>query len=266
MGTAVKRVRQAGVDSFHGVLPSQGFAAVSLVALTQAFVEGGILGSYEFSLFKTEQKPKAKRLRLLTLVAADASALRDIKEGAKRGCASGDATWLVRDLCNHPSNMMTPSMIVEQAQRVAKESGVTLKVVEQKEMERLGMGGLLGVARGSHEPPKFLILEYQGRVSKKGSKSAAPIVLVGKTVTFDTGGISLKGAENMERMKADMTGGAEVLATIRAIARLRLPLHVLGLLPTTENMPGGQALNLEIFSRPLLEKPLKFKIPMQKGG
>ncbi len=242
MGVAVKRVRQTGVDSFHVTLPSQGLTSVSNVARTQAAVEGCILGTYEFSLFKTESKPKKRRLRTVTFMTADTSTLRDMKEGVKRGCASADSTWLVRDLSNHPSNLMTPSLIVEQARMVAKESGVSLKVLEQKDMERLGMGALLGVARGSQEPPKFLIFEYQGVRARKGSKAAAPIVLVGKTVTFDTGGISLKGAENMERMKADMTGGAEVMATIRAIARLRLPIHVLALLPATENMPGGRAI------------------------
>lgn len=106
------------------------------------------------------------------------------------------------------------------------------------------MGAFLGVARGSHEPPKFIILEYRGpagRASGNG-RGSKPIVLVGKTITFDTGGISLKPAENMEQMKADMTGGAEVLATIRAISRLKLPLHVIGILPATENMPGGRAI------------------------
>jgi leucyl aminopeptidase len=110
--------------------------------------------------------------------------------------------------------------------------------LEQKEMERLGMGALLGVAKGSHEPPKFIILQYHG--AKR--KDDPPVVLVGKTITFDTGGISLKPAENMEQMKADMTGGAEVLATLRAAARLKLPLNLIGILPVAENMPGGRAM------------------------
>jgi leucyl aminopeptidase len=105
-------------------------------------------------------------------------------------------------------------------------------------MEQLGMGALLGVARGSHEPPKFIILEYNG--TKK--KDERPVVLVGKTITFDTGGISLKPAENMEHMKADMTGGAEVLASMRAAARLKLPLRLISILPAAENMPGGRAM------------------------
>lgn len=101
------------------------------------------------------------------------------------------------------------------------------------------MGALLGVARGSHEPPKFIILDYKGPKTAKGSK---PTVFVGKTITFDTGGISLKPSENMEQMKADMTGGAEVLASVRAAARLKLPMHLVGILPVAENMPGGRAM------------------------
>jgi len=124
-------------------------------------------------------------------------------------------------LCKHPSNVLTPPGSPTEAKTVAKTEGITIKILEQKEMERLGMGALLGVARGSQEPPKFIILEYNG--AKK--KDTRPVVLVGKTITFDTGGISLKPAENMEHMKADMTGGAEVLASIRAAARLKLPLR-----------------------------------------
>jgi leucyl aminopeptidase len=149
---------------------------------------------------------------------------------------------------------MTPTRIAEEAKKIAKERGVRVTILERREVEKLGMGAFLGVARGSHEPPKFIILEYQGTGSNgsatsksskgngKAGKTGKPIVLVGKTITFDTGGISLKPADNMEQMKADMTGGAEVLATVRAISRLRLPLHVIGILPATENMPGGGAI------------------------
>jgi leucyl aminopeptidase len=128
--------------------------------------------------------------------------------------------------------------ILTEAKKIAKEEALNLKILEQKDMEQLGMGALLGVARGSHEPPKFIILEYNG--AKK--KDERPVVLIGKTITFDTGGISLKPAENMEHMKADMTGGAEVLAAVRAAARLRLPLRLVSILPVAENMPGGRAM------------------------
>jgi len=131
---------------------------------------------------------------------------------------------------------MTPSRVADEARKMARQTGLSIKILERKDMERLGMGALLGVARGSAEPPKFIILEHKGR-----NRGAKPTVLVGKTITFDSGGSSLKPSENMEQMKADMTGGAEVLATLGAVARLKLPLHVIGILPATENMPGGRA-------------------------
>ena len=174
----------------------------------------------------------------MALLASQKSVLRPISEGIRRGVATAEATVLVRDLCNHPSNVLTPTKIANEAKAIAKEESLSIKILEQKDMEELGMGALLGVARGSHEPPKFIILEYKG--AKK--KDERPVVMVGKTITFDTGGISLKPAENMEHMKADMTGGAEVLASIRAAARLKLPLHLISILPVAENMPGGRAM------------------------
>ena len=113
---------------------------------------------------------------------------------------------------------MKPSRVVTEAKAIAKESKIRLKVLDRQHMKKLGMGGLLGVAQGSIEPPHFIILEYSG-----GPKAQRPVVLVGKTVTFDSGGISLKPSENMEHMKADMTGGAEVLAAVRAASRLKAP-------------------------------------------
>ncbi len=242
MGSASKRVRQAGAVSCHAVLPISSIAGATPETLAQAMIEGIALGGYEFTAYRSEQNANPKKLTRMTIVESGGERLGAIREGVRRGLASAEATWFVRDLCNHPSNVMTPTRLVGEAKGVARERGVTLKVLERRDMERLGMGALLGVARGSHEPPKFIILEYQGARSGKSSRARQPIVLVGKTITFDTGGISIKPSENMEQMKADMTGGAEVLATVRAAARLRLPLHVIGILPATENMPGGGAI------------------------
>jgi len=234
---SIKRIRQIGASTC--VIPIFGSDSVKvpLEDIAQAIVEGSILGSYRFDQYRTDLNgDQSKDVSSLTLLVTAAGELGDAKGGVRRGEASGSATTFVRDLCNHPANVLTPSRVVEEARKIAKEKGVTLKVLEKKDQEKLGMGGLLGVSRGSIEPAKFLILEYAG-----GGRKSKPIVLVGKTVTFDSGGISLKPSENMEQMKADMTGGAEVLATIRAAAQLRLPLHVIGLLPATENMPGGRA-------------------------
>jgi leucyl aminopeptidase len=234
MGTAARRVRQAGAGSF--VTPLHGRGLADSVELAQAMIEGAILGGYQFTAYRSDNHDEHALTRI-TVLEPDAAELPDVKEGVRRGMASAEATAFVRDLCNHPSNVMTPERIAGEAKKIGKERGVRVKILEKREAERLGMGAFLGVAQGSHEPPKFIILEYRG-----ARGNGRPIVLVGKTITFDTGGISLKPAENMEQMKADMTGGAEVLATVRAAARLRLPLHLIGILPATENMPGGHAI------------------------
>ncbi|WHZ23697.1 MAG: Cytosol aminopeptidase PepA [Nitrospira sp.] len=239
LGSAVKRVRQAKVRSFAVVMPETLPHESSVLDVAQALVEGAVLGNYQFTAYRSDNGSKPVDVERLTLYTSQRAQLARMTEGIRRGVATAEATVLVRDLCNHPSNVMTPTRIVHEARAVAKESGVRVKVLEQTDMERLGMGALLGVARGSHEPPKFIILEYQ---SAKAKKAERPVVLVGKTITFDTGGISLKPAENMEHMKADMTGGAEVLATMRAAARLKLPLHLISILPVAENMPGGRAM------------------------
>src|SRR5437016_546586 len=237
MGSAAKRVRQAKVGSYSVVLPTAMPGGMSWVEVAQAMVEGAILGSYQFTVYRSEAASGQDVAEMRILIPRK-SQLRQVTEGVRRGVATAEATVFVRDLCNHPSNVLTPTRVADEAKTVAKTEGITIKILEQKEMERLGMGALLGVARGSQEPPKFIILEYNG--AKK--KDTRPVVLVGKTITFDTGGISLKPAENMEHMKADMTGGAEVLASIRAAARLKLPLRLISILPVAENMPGGRAM------------------------
>jgi leucyl aminopeptidase len=237
MGSVAKRVRQAKAGSFVAAFPTVTLHGISSLEIAQAMVEGAILGSYQFTVYRSEaaSEPAVAGMKILI---PQKSQLRQVTEGVRRGVATAEATVFVRDLCNHPANVLTPAMVADEAKTIAKTERITIKILEQKDMERLGMGALLGVARGSQEPPKFIILEYNG-AKKKGER---PVVLVGKTITFDTGGISLKPAENMEHMKADMTGGAEVLASIRAAARLKLPLRLISILPVAENMPGGRAM------------------------
>ncbi len=143
---------------------------------------------------------------------------------------------LTRELGNLPANICTPTYLAQQAQKLAREFKLKCTVLDRARMEKLGMGSLLSVARGSHQPPRFIVLHYHG-----GKAKAKPIVLVGKGVTFDTGGISLKPGAEMDEMKYDMSGAASVLGTFQALAAMKLPLNVVGLIPTTENMPGGAA-------------------------
>ena len=236
MGSASKKARQTGAQTCSA--PIMGTEALNSSAseIAQAMVEGAILGNYRFNYYRSDNGDGTKNIKSFTLLANNAKQVNAIKTGARRGEASAQATSLARDLCNHPANIMTPTRVAQEAKKIADEGKVKLTVLERKDQEKLGMGGLLGVSRGSQEAAKFLILEYSG-----GKKKDAPIVLVGKTVTFDSGGISLKPSENMEQMKADMTGGAEVLGTVRAATRLGLPINLIGILPATENMPGGRA-------------------------
>ena len=236
MGTVAKRVRQAEARSFSTAMLGLDRSGLWPDDIAQAMAEGAILGDYRFITYRTDSSKNGKPLNGLTILIDKPSLLTTVKRGVQRGEASGEATCFARDLCNHPANVMTPPRVVEEAKKIAKEKKVKLTVLNPAKMKQIGMGGVLGVGQASQHPSQFIILEYQG--GKKGEK---PVVFVGKTVTFDSGGISLKPSENMEQMKADMTGGAEVLATVRAAARLRLPLNVVGLLPVAENMPGGRA-------------------------
>ncbi len=236
MGTAFKQVRQIGARTFSTPVFGTDTLKAPISDIAQAMVEGAVLGGYRFTHYRSENEEPSKDVRTMTLLANRANQVSALRAGVRRGEASADATWFARDLCNHPANVMTPSRVVREAQTIAKAFNIKLTVLERKDQQKLGMGGMLGVARGSQEPPKFIVLEYSG-----GKKKDRPVVLVGKTITFDSGGISLKPSENMEQMKADMTGGAEVLGTVRAAAQLGLPLNVVGILPSTENMPGGKA-------------------------
>ncbi len=190
---------------------------------------------YRFEAMKSKKSP-ARTLKRITLGLARKSAEADAARGLAAGRAIAAGMSLAKDLANLPGNVCTPTYLAETAGKLARQSKLGLKVLERRAMERLGMGALLSVAKGSHQPPKFIELRYRG-----GGKRAKPIVLVGKGITFDTGGISLKPAAEMDEMKFDMCGAASVLGTLAAIAELELELNVVGLVPTTENMPGGQA-------------------------
>ena len=158
------------------------------------------------------------------------------KEGLKRGVAMAEGVTLARELANRPANHCTPTHLAQEAHQLAQDWGVKVQVLERKDAEKLGMGSFLAVAQGSEQPPKFLVLEYHG-----GDAKSAPVVLVGKGITFDTGGISLKPAPEMDEMKFDMGGAASVLGTFRAIAQIKPKINVVGLIPACENMPSGRA-------------------------
>ena len=191
--------------------------------------------SYRFDHMKSKREP-ARGVRHLTLLVNDRSELAAGQAGLKQGTAIAQGMSLAKDLGNLPGNVCTPSYLADAARSLAKQYKLGVQILERKDMAKLGMGSLLSVARGSHQPPKLIILKYGG--GKRGEK---PYALVGKGVTFDTGGISLKPAPEMDEMKFDMCGAASVLGTLRAVAALKLPINVVGIVPATENMPGGSA-------------------------
>ena len=161
----------------------------------------------------------------------------EVRAGLARGQAIAEGVLLARECANRPGNHCTPTYLAEQARELARTHGLQVTVLGQKEVEKLGMGSFLAVARGSHEPLKFIVLRYDG-----ATKKDAPLVLVGKGITFDTGGISIKPAAEMDEMKFDMGGAASVLGTFRAVAELKPRINLVGLIPACENMPGGSAI------------------------
>jgi leucyl aminopeptidase len=164
-----------------------------------------------------------------------------MRGGAERGRVVGESVNFTRDLANEPGAYMTPTIMAERAQEIANEFGLEIDVLDQARMEEEGMGALLSVARGSDQPPKMMVLTYMPEGKQSIGDGEDFLALVGKGITFDTGGISIKPSENMELMKYDMTGGATVLGVMRAVAQLKPSIPVLGVVPSTENMPSGKA-------------------------
>ncbi len=179
--------------------------------------------------------PAASKLERVTL-ACTAAGEQAVREGLQRGEAIAAGVALARECANRPGNHCTPSYLADEARRLAKARGLEVTVLGRKEVEKLGMGCFLAVAQGSQQPLKFIVLQYRG-----AAKTAAPVVLVGKGITFDTGGISIKPAAEMDEMKFDMGGAASVLGTFRAVAQLKPKLNLVGLIPACENMPSGTA-------------------------
>ncbi|MEE9574465.1 MAG: leucyl aminopeptidase [Gammaproteobacteria bacterium] len=192
---------------------------------------------YEFNQLKSKNKRPKNKLRKLALTIPDLGDVASSQRAIKDGSAIGKGVSLTRDLANLPPNICTPTYLAEQAKQLGKaQKSVKVTVLNEAAMEKLGMGSLLSVSQGSRQPAKLISMEYQG-----GEKDDKAFVLVGKGVTFDTGGISIKPSAAMDEMKYDMCGAASVFGTITAISEMGLPINVVGVVPTVENMPGGEA-------------------------
>ena len=217
---------------------AQGAGVVDIILenSAQAITEGALLGSYTFRrhITKKAEHGDIKQLLIIGSRQADAHLL---ESGSDKGRVLAGATNLARDMVNEPANYMTPGRMAEMAKEMAQEHGLELTVLEKEQMQELGMGALLGVTQGSCQPPKFIVLRYRG-----GGADEVDLAFVGKGITFDSGGISIKPSEKMEAMKSDMAGGATVMAAISAIAQLKPGINVAAIIPAVENLPSGSAL------------------------
>lgn len=219
----------------------------------QAAVEGFLLGTYKFLKYKNEEeKAREKEINQVLISSESASDMILLKEGTVRGEIFSQATIFARDLVNEPASVATPTHLAQVARKIADDSEVKCRIYDKKQMEEMGLGGILGVARGSDEPPKLIRLEYKPSLllrnkqslllRNKYPKAQKKIVLVGKAITFDTGGLSLKPWDAMETMKMDMAGGAAILGIFSALPKIKPKAWVVGFIPAVENMPSGHAL------------------------
>lgn len=236
---ALRKAVAAGIGAIKGggtrslVVATAGFGA-----LGAAHGEAVVTAAHDATYLYRETKPSAPsapRLSSVALVCAKAE-VTAVASGLRTGEAIAAGSALARECANRPANHMTPTHLAEQARKLAKAQGLKVEVLERKDCEKLGMGSFLAVAQGSEQPPKFIVLRYEG-----GAKTAAPIVLVGKGITFDTGGISLKPAAEMDEMKYDMGGAASVLGTLAAVSAAKAKVNLVGIIPACENMPSGRA-------------------------
>lgn len=224
-----------GVDSYSTILHGAGIGGLDAGECAQAAAEGVGLGLYSFEKYKSDTKSAS--LGTVNVVEFDNSKLDDISQGVERGSVISQAVNLAREMANEPANYMTPTRMAEIALDVSREAGMDLTVLDRVDIERLGMGSFAGVAQGTEEPPKFIVIRYDGDPDNPGNN----LGLLGKGITFDSGGLDLKSAEGMLTMKSDMSGGACVIGAMKAIGALRPKINVWGIVPATENMPGRRA-------------------------
>jgi leucyl aminopeptidase len=233
-GTAARTLRSKGIKSVAIMPRIDGEAE----AVASCAIQGAIFGLFEPDKYRTDEKEKREIDRFV--VAITGADQKELERGVEHGRVIGESINFTRDLANEPGAYMTPTKMAERAREIAGEFGLNIDVLDQARMEQEGMGSLLSVARGSDEPPRLIILKYVPAGSS-GAPGDGLLAFVGKGITFDSGGISLKPGENMELMKYDMTGGATVMGAMRAIAQLKPSIPVLGVVPCAENLPSGKA-------------------------
>ena len=235
-GKAFHYVRDLGIKMIHlpeDLLDAKGF---SVTKLLEAFLTGGSLGVYQFRDLITTGREKIKEVDECVIVSQKKDRTKVIEMVLRHVTILREAVYIARDLVSLPANKKTPAMLAHQAQTIAKNNRLKCRVITEKQAQKMGMGAFLAVAQGSREPAKIIILEYTA-----SRNFGPPLVIIGKGITFDSGGISLKPPDKMEQMKDDMAGGAVVMGTMQAVAQMKLPLNLLGIIPAAENLPGGKA-------------------------
>ena len=230
-GEACRYLRGKGAATIASGIPD---SDIEIDAAAQSMTEGAVLGLYAFRKHITKKENGFGEIKEITITGGEK---RRMERAIQKGKIIAEAASMARDMVNEPANFLTPAEMAEAARKLAKEYGLRVEIFEREKMKELGMGGLLGVSQGSQQPPRFIVISYRGRTS-----AGLDVALVGKGITFDSGGISIKPSEGMADMKGDMAGGASVMATIRALAQLKPAINVTALIPATENMPSGTAM------------------------
>jgi leucyl aminopeptidase len=233
-GEFCRALRKLNCRKIATILHGAGMGGIELEASAEAIAEGSLLGLYSFAKYK---KPEYEDIEEMQIVVREEEKVPILELAIVKGKLMAEATNLARDMVNEPANYMTPSQMAEAAKEIASKYNLEFKVFDREDMERIGMGALLGVAKGSNQPPKLIILSYKGdELSEKA------LGFLGKGVTFDSGGISIKSSEGMGEMKDDMAGAAAVMTALGAIAQLKPKINVTAIIPATENLPSGTAL------------------------
>jgi leucyl aminopeptidase len=231
-GTALRHLKSRGIKKFAFLAREDERGAER----AQAVVQGLILANFESDKYRSEKK--SREIRSVSLVGFDGGLGGNLEEAIRQGQAIAEAQNFARDLINEPSNRLTPRILAERAEEMAQEAGLGVEILDERRIAELKMGALIGVAQGSVEPPRVIVVRYVPKTTLVGGPTLG---LVGKAVTFDTGGISIKPASNMEKMKYDMGGGGTMLGAMMALAQLKPSVPVIAVIPATENMPGGRA-------------------------
>jgi leucyl aminopeptidase len=233
-GEFCRTLRKLNCHKIATILHGAGIGGIELEASAEAIAEGVLLGLYSFTKYK---KPEYEDIAELLIVVREKEKVPILEPAIGKGRLIAEATNLARDMVNEPANYMTPSQMAEAAKEIASKYNLEFKVFDREDMEAMGMGALLGVAQGSNQPPKLITLNYKG-----DERSGKALGFLGKGITFDSGGISIKPSEGMGEMKDDMAGAAAVMTALGAIAQLKPKINVTAIIPTTENLPSGGAL------------------------